>query len=55
MKLKVIGVFLNADSESPPMTYGKNASLESYEQKLFWSRDRLINHEFECLGLGLGL
>ena len=24
-------------------------------KKLFWSRDRLIKHEFECLGLRLGL
>ena len=24
-------------------------------KKLFWSRDRLVKHEFDCLGLGLGL
>ena len=24
-------------------------------KKLFWSRDMLDNHEFDCLGLGLGL
>ena len=24
-------------------------------KKLFWSRGRLIKHEFDCLGLGLGL
>ena len=23
--------------------------------ELFWSRDRLVKHEFDCLGLGLGL
>ena len=22
-------------------------------KKLFWSRDRLVKHEFDCLGLGL--
>ena len=22
-------------------------------KKLFWSRDRIVNHEFDCLGLGL--
>ena len=27
------GVFLDADSESPHMTKGKNASLENYGQK----------------------
>ena len=24
-------------------------------KKQFWSRDRLVKHEFDCLGLGLGL
>ena len=24
-------------------------------KKLFWSRDRLVKHEFDCFGLGLGL
>ena len=24
-------------------------------KKLFWSRDRLAKHEFDCLGFGLGL
>ena len=24
-------------------------------KKLIWSRDRLVKHEFDCLGLGLGL
>ena len=24
-------------------------------KKPFWSRDRLVKHEFDCLGLGLGL
>ena len=24
-------------------------------KKLFWSRDRLDKHKFDCLGLGLGL
>ena len=30
MKISWVGVFLNADSELPSMTYSKNASLESY-------------------------
>ena len=24
-------------------------------KKLFWSRDKLIKHKFDCLGLGLGI
>ena len=24
-------------------------------KQMFWSRDRLVKHEFDCLGLGLGL
>ena len=24
-------------------------------KKLFWSRDRLVKHELDCFGLGLGL
>ena len=24
-------------------------------KKLFWSRDRLVKHEFDCLGLGFRL
>ena len=24
-------------------------------KKLFWSRDRLVKHEFDYLGLGLGI
>ena len=24
-------------------------------KKLFWSRERLVKHEFDCLGLWLGL
>ena len=46
MKVEQFGVFLDADSKSPPMT--KNASLQSYGKKLFWSRDRLDKHEFDC-------
>ena len=43
-----------------PVIYDKNAFLESYGQKvmakkMFWSRDRLDKHEFNSLGLGLGL
>ena len=58
MKVIQVGVFLNADSESPHMTSGKNASLAEelwMGKKLFWSRDMLAKHEFDCFGLGLGL
>ena len=24
-------------------------------KQLFWSRDKLVKHELDCLGLGLGL
>ena len=41
--MKAIGVFLDAYSESP------------ISKKPFWSRDRLVKHEFDCPGLGLGL
>ena len=57
MKVILIGVFLDADSESPPMMYSrvKMRPLRVTGKKPFWSRDRLIKHEFDCLGLGLGL
>ena len=55
MKIIEFGVFLDADSESPQMTKEKSASLESCGQKLFWSCDRLVKHEFDCLGLRIGL
>ena len=46
-------VYLLADSESPHMTWVKNASLRSYDQKMYWSRDQLVNRIFRSLdGLG---
>ena len=51
-----VGVFLDADSESPPITYRVECFLgELWAIKLFWSRDRLVQHELDCLGLRLGL
>ena len=53
MKVIQIGVFLNADSEPPPMTYYVGCSVKMPPWRvtgteLFWSRDRLIKHEFDC-------
>ena len=54
-------VFFDADSESPHMTQGKNATLRSYRPKTVFSRSRdqcAANWctNFNCsLGLGFGL
>ena len=53
-------VFFDADSESPHMTLGKNATLTSYSRKTAFSRSRdqcAANWctNFNCsLGLGFG-
>ena len=47
--------FLETDSESPLMTEVKMLPWRVMGKKLFWSRDRLVKHEFDCFGLGLGL
>ena len=55
MKVIQFGVFLDANSESPLWLKVKMLPWKVMGNKLFWSRDRLDKHEFDCLGLGLGL
>ena len=39
----------------PPRRRVKKLPWRVMGKKLFWSRDRLAKHEFDCLGFGLGL
>ena len=56
MKVILFDVFLDAhDSESPPWIKVKMRPWRVVGNKLFWSRDRLVKHEFDCLGLWLRL
>ena len=55
MKVIQFGVFLDANSESPLWLKVKMPPWKVMGKKLFWSRDRLDKHEFDCLSLGLGL
>ena len=51
----LIRCILDADSESPAMTYGKMLPWRVIGKKLFWSRDRLVKHKFNVSAFGLGL
>ena len=57
-KTPIFGVLFDAYSESPPMTVWHRVKILPWRamgKKLFWSRDRLLKHEFDRLGLRLGL
>ena len=55
MKVIMLGVFWTLIPNHPPRLKVKMLPWRVMGKKLFWSRARLVKHEFDCLGLGLGL